>query len=82
MTSFGRIEPFNAENESITAYLERIELFFQANEIANEKKVAVLLSVIGGKTYTLLRGLLSPAKPQEKTFAELAAELKKHFEPI
>ena len=81
MTPFGRIEPFNAENESITAYLERIELFFQANEIANEKKVAVLLSVIGGKTYTLLRGLLSPAKPQEKTFAELAAELKKHFEP-
>jgi len=40
----------------------------------------VFLSIAGGNIYALLRSLLSPAKPQEKTFAELAAELKKHFE--
>ena len=78
MISFGRINEFQAENE---AYLERVELFFQANDIADGKKVAVFLSVIGGKTYTLLRNLLSPTKPQEKSFDVLAEELKKHFEP-
>ena len=55
--------------------------FFLANSIADEKKVAVILSVTGGNIYALLRNLLSPAKPQEKSFAELTAELKKHFEP-
>ena len=75
MTSF---EAFNAENESIAAYLERV---FRANDITDEKKIAVFLSVIEGRTYTLLRGLLSPDKPQEKSFNELAAELKTHFEP-
>ena len=41
----------------------------------------VFLSVIGGKTYALLRDLLAPAKPQEKTLAKLAATSKQHFEP-
>ena len=73
MISFGRINEFQAENE---AYLERVELFFQANDIADGKKVAVFLSVIGGKTYTLLCNLLSPTKPQEKSFDVLAEELR------
>ena len=47
-------------------YLEQVELFFTANSIANDKKVAVFLSMVGGKTYSLLRDLLSPEKLQEK----------------
>ena len=31
MTSFGRIDEFCPENKSIEAYLERIELYFNAN---------------------------------------------------
>ena len=81
MASFGRLEEFSPEKETISNYLERVEIFFLANSIANEKKVAVFLSVAGGNSYALFRNLLSPAKPQEKSFAELTAELKKHFEP-
>ena len=40
----------------------------------------VFLSVAEGSVYALLKSLLSPVKPQEKTFDELKAELKKHFE--
>ena len=47
----------------------------------SDKEVAVFLSVIGGKTYTLLRNLTAPVKPSEKTLAALKAVLKKHFEP-
>ncbi len=78
-TTFGQIQEFCPETESIEAYLERIELYFVANDIAENRQVAVLLSVIGGRNYTLLRNLLSPAKPSEKTLAELVAALKKHF---
>ena len=41
----------------------------------------VFISIAGGSVYALLRSRLSPVKPQEKTFDELKAELKKHFEP-
>jgi len=81
MTSFGRIEEFSPEKETISNYLERVEIFFQANSTADEKKVPVFLSIAGGNIYALLCSLLLPAKPQEKSFAKLAAELKKHFEP-
>ena len=81
MASFGRLEEFLPEKETITNYLERVGIFFLANGIADEKNVPVFLSVAGGSIYALLRSLLAPAKPQEKSFAELVAELKKHFEP-
>ena len=37
MTSFGRIDKFRPENESIEAYLEQIELYFSANEVAEAR---------------------------------------------
>ena len=43
--------------------------------------MAVLLSVIGSKTYVLLRSLLHPEAPKEKTFDQLAKTLKEHLEP-
>lgn len=38
---------FRVENESISEYLEHVELYFMANEIKEERQVSVLLSVIG-----------------------------------
>ena len=69
--TIGQIQEFHPESESITAYLERIELFFDANGVADDKKVPSLLSIIGGKTYTLIRSLLAPDLPKDKTFAVL-----------
>ena len=77
----GRIQEFDAETESITAYLERMQLFLTANAVDDDKKVAVLLSVIGSKTYSLLRNLLEPEKPSSKTYNELVGILKRHYEP-
>ena len=80
MSSYGKLEEFSPQKETITNYLERVEIFFLANAVADEKKVPVFLSVVGGNIYTLLRSLLAPAKPQDKSFDALVAELKKHFE--
>ena len=81
MVSFGRIEEFSLKKETISNYLECVEMFFQANAIDDEKKVSAFFSIAGGNFYALLRSLLSPIKPQDKTFTNLKAELKKHFEP-
>ena len=47
MATIGQIQPFDPANERISTYLERAELFFQANGIEGDKKVPVLLSIIG-----------------------------------
>ena len=81
MATLGHIGKFDPADESISAYLECIELFFAANGIEDPKQVAVFLSVIGPKNYALLRDLLAPVKPQEKSLAALFETLRKHFEP-
>ena len=81
MISYGHIDQFRLENESIEAYLERVNIYFKANKISDEKKLSIFLSVVGGKIYSLLRDLLAPVKPKAKSFDELASKLKKHFQP-
>ena len=82
MSSIGKIDEFKPEQESVATYLERMELFFVANNIKEaEKQVTVFLSVVGANTYTLLRGLVAPEKPKDKSFAQLTEVLKKHYEP-
>jgi len=53
-TTIGHMSPFEPDNERIMAYLERVQLFIEVNGIAEEKHMPTLLSVIGGKIYTLL----------------------------
>ena len=81
MAKFGHLQEFDSDLEPITAYLERVELHFSANGIGEDKKLAILLSVIGPKTYGVLRNLLAPSRPQEKKFSEVTEVLIRHFEP-
>ena len=62
MASFGRLEEFSSEKETITNYLERVGIFFLANGIADENKVPVFLRVAGGSIYALLCSLLVPER--------------------
>ena len=78
---YGSVQEYNQENELFSAYLERVDLFFSANDVGDDKKVPIFLTVVGSKTYSLLRSLVAPSLPQEKTFAELSEVLKVHFEP-
>ena len=77
----GHIGEFKPEVENITTYLERIEVFLVANDIANEKKSAVLLSCIGSKTYGVMKNLCAPDLPASKDFATLCTTLKSHYDP-
>ena len=78
---FGQLESFNPDTDSVSAYIERVHLFFGANDIPDKKAVAVFLSTIGAKTYELLRNLLSPTPLEALKLDELTEVLKCHFEP-
>ena len=54
-TVIGHLPEFDPEKDSITAYVGRVKLFIEANGIEDGRKVAVLLSVIGGKNYDVTK---------------------------
>ncbi|RXN05831.1 voltage-dependent L-type calcium channel subunit alpha-1D-like protein [Labeo rohita] len=79
--TIGLMEAFDESVEPWTTYIERFERFVEANSIDADKKVPVLLSVIGGNTYGLLRSLIAPDKPREKSFKQITDTLQQHFSP-
>ena len=74
----GKIEDFDKINDHWNAYIEQVEQYFIANEIKEEKKVAVMLSPVGIKTYGLLRNLSTPAKLSDVFFKTICG-LMKHY---
>ena len=80
-TVYGQLSEFQPELESVKAYIERVKIFFLANEIEENKQLAVFLSTVGSKTYSLLRNLMMPDLPQDKSLAEVTAALENHFQP-
>ena len=82
MAKHGRVEEFIETKETWDAYVERLELYFQVNDIDQaEKKRAVLLTVCGPATYKLVRNLVAPKKPAEVSYADLVALVKEHITP-
>ena len=79
--SVSNVGEFQPDNESISAYLERVSLFFEVNGIEAGKQVAWLLNMIGAKNYSLVRTLVAPEEPKSKTWEQLTAVLKQHYEP-
>jgi len=77
----GKLEEFDAKNDTITVYIERAELFMDANNIPAEKRVLTLLSLIGKETYDTLRNLLAPSNPRTTAWEDIVSTLKTHFEP-
>ena len=77
----GFMDAYNPDTDDWSAYVERLDLFFLANEIKDDKKVAVLLTVLGTKAYSLLRTIIAPSKPAEKTYKQLVDAMKSYVEP-
>ena len=80
-STIGRLEEFDYTTDDWTTYAERIEHYFKANNVAEDKKKDALLASIGGKTFTLLRSLTAPGKPGDKQYEELVELLRKHLNP-
>ena len=80
--TFRRIGEFEEGKEDWQQYVERLGHFFAANGITEEnKKHSVFLSIMGPNVYKLLRSLISPAKPGDKSFQELVTAMTQHHSP-
>ena len=78
----GKVEVFDAAEDNWEEYIERLVQFFVANEITDDvKKRAILLSNVGGRTYGIVRSLLSPKKPNEVSYDHIVETLRDHFHP-
>lgn len=75
-------ETFNpGKPNEFETYIERLDCTFLARETADDKKVHVLLSVIGSETYMIAKNLTAPALPSTKTYNELVNALRGYFTP-
>ena len=54
MATFGKIDAYD-ETEEWSNYVERLENYFEANEIEDgDKQKAIFLATVGAKTYKLI----------------------------
>ena len=84
VTLLGSIEHFDPQSEGIQEYVERVEQHFEANGIVGEVKDqrrSAFLTLVGPATYKLLRNLLEPEKPRDKTLEQLVEKLIDHYCP-
>ena len=80
-TWIGSLSEFSTQTESFASYVERVKLYLDANDVKQEKRLAVFLSVLGASTYSLLRDLVAPRKPLDLTLDATIDVLQAHFEP-
>jgi len=92
---FGRVGEFSPERETFRSYVERMDMFFMANNIVEEqgegneeanlavqkRKRAIFLIEIGQEAYSTLSNLLAPVKPRDTPFAGIVEELEKYYNP-
>lgn len=81
MSRLGRISEFDSKTQNIESYLERFEHFVVANDIKDEKVLPVFLTVVGPEAYEVLKSLVVPASPGEKSYAVLKRLLIEHYSP-
>ena len=82
MGSFGRMSEFDKTKESWDSYTERLEFYFQANDIAEQaKKKAILLTMCGAETYKLISNLIMPKSPREESYENIVEAVKAHIDP-
>uniref|UniRef100_A0A453Z3N7 Retrotrans_gag domain-containing protein n=1 Tax=Anopheles quadriannulatus TaxID=34691 RepID=A0A453Z3N7_ANOQN len=77
----GTIPEFIVNCDDWNVYYERLEQFFEVNEIVPEKRSAFLISCIGSQAYKSLRDLCHPSLPKDRPFEELCELLRKQFSP-
>ena len=84
MAFHGHIGEFNPSSDSWSEYIERLDEYFMASDIAPEdvtKRRAILLSACGTETYSLIKKLVAPALPKEKTYKQITDIVKDYHEP-
>ena len=72
MTTHRQIEEFHKDPKSWTSYVEQLEYYFVANDVADARKQrAILLSGCGTFVYSLIWSLAMPSKSTDVDYKNL-----------
>ncbi|KAK2575241.1 hypothetical protein KPH14_012756 [Odynerus spinipes] len=67
--------------EDWNLYQKHLNQYFVANSVPQERKVAVLITMMGPEAYKILKDLCGPLPPSDRRYEELCAILDKQFSP-
>ena len=82
MATHGSIGEFQGHPERWTEYIERLECYFTASDVATDKKQrAILLAYCGDVTYSTICSLVAPRKPTEVPYNDLVKLAQAHYNP-
>ena len=70
MALVGQVGEYVDSKEDIASYIERVELYFAANYVKADYKVATFIAFIVSDAYGVLRNLLAPENPKYKSFVQ------------
>ena len=79
----GNIGPY-VDNEGWHLYVERLNLYFDVNDIIENKRLPAFLSIVGSNTYGsygVLKSLVLPTPPGEHTLQQCIDALRGHYCP-
>ncbi|CAB3252386.1 unnamed protein product [Arctia plantaginis] len=77
----GKLEPFDVNSKQWPAYIRRVKQYILLNEIKDELRVPLLITVVSEHTYSLMCDLCAPKNPKEKSFDELIKAVLEYLEP-
>ncbi|KAH9640551.1 hypothetical protein HF086_001600 [Spodoptera exigua] len=67
----GKLEPFSLSSKQWPAYIRRVNQYILLNDVKDNLKVPMLITVVGESTYAVMCDLCSPDFPENKTYEEL-----------
>ena len=67
----GAIQPFQHGKGTWISWIQRARLYMTANEIAEDRQVPVLLTLLGEDTCETLANLVAPDEPATRTIQQI-----------
>ena len=79
--AFGALDKYHEGTEKFTNYISRVEVYFLANNIKENRKASIFLASCGAKVFSTAANLLDPTPIEQASFPAICEALKKHFKP-
>lgn len=79
----GHVQEFIPAESDWSVYKRRLQNYFSANEIVNDdRKRAILLSLLNEDAYKLIYNMCLPAEPEDKSYSDIVKLMDNHFKPV
>lgn len=75
------LDVFHEETDNVEDWIDRFEMYLTINNVQDDRKVAYLLTHIGGVAYSVLKDLCIPDVPSTVAYDTLVEYLKGHYVP-